>query len=499
MVTIHTLGGLSLRGVAAFDDAALDHRRALALLALLTVAGDRGLSRERAAGLIGLPSDGADGLPAILGVLHDVIGPGAVRTRDALSIDPAYVRSDVAEFERALDGRDARIAVALYTGPFLDGFSLAGVPAFDTWAGRERERLERRLRSAQAMLALRSTPTGRTAGIAPIRRAAPPTPRSQAAVDAESAQRTASRERGAIIAGRYRVLGELGRGAMAAVLLARDIKHERDVAVKFVRSDAADANGLARFQREIALVASLQHPHILPLYDSGESGGSLYYVMPYIAGQSLRARLDAEHALPLGEALRIARETGDALAHAHAHGVIHRDVKPANILLSGGHALVGDFGIASGAPRAAGRRLTDDGYAVGTPAYMSPEQASGDPVDARSDEYSLACVVYEMLAGAPPFPGSRTESALAQRFLADAAPLGEKRPDAPAPVARALARALSQSPADRYPGVAEFLAAFENPAAAETAAATPFSRVRRWLGLTLPAAVLCAAGLRLWR
>jgi serine/threonine-protein kinase len=282
---------------------------------------------------------------------------------------------------------------------------------------------------------------------------------------------------------------------MAAVLLARDIKHERDVAIKFVRSDAADANALARFQREIALVAGLQHPHILPLYDSGESGGSLYYVMPYIAGQSLRERLDAGHALPLGEALRIAREAGDALAHAHAHGVIHRDVKPANILLSGGHALVGDFGIARGTPRAAGRRLTDDGFAVGTPAYMSPEQACGDPVDARSDEYSLACVLYEMLAGTPPFPGSRGQSALAQRFLADAAPLGEKRPDTPAPVARAVATALARSPSERFAGVAEFLAAFESTSPAERGP-TRFSRVRRWFGLSLPVVALVAAGVR---
>src|SRR6185437_2212123 len=178
-------------------------------------------------------------------------------------------------------------------------------------------------------------------------------------VETVSAGPAASRERGAIVGGRYRVLGELGRGAMATVLLARDIKHERDVAIKFVRFDAADAHGLARFQREIALVAGLQHPHILPLHDSGESAGSLYYVMPYIAGQSLSERLAAERVLTLGEALRVTREAG--------------------------HALVADFGIASGASRSAGRRITDDGYAVGTPAYMSPEQASGDPVDARSD------------------------------------------------------------------------------------------------------------------
>ncbi|HKV52882.1 MAG TPA: serine/threonine-protein kinase [Gemmatimonadaceae bacterium] len=486
MVTIHTLGGLSLRGVVGFDETAPDNRRAMALLALLAIAGERGVDPDRARELLGLSDTQPAGLTVVEDVIRTALGPGAIRTDHALHVNLAVVRADVAEFERALDDRDARTAVALYTGPFLGGFSLAETPAFDRWALRERERLERRLHRAQAMLALRNTPTGRTAGMPVLTRPASATPRSQAALDTSSAP-AASRERGAIIGGRYRVLGELGRGAMASVLLARDIKHERDVAIKFVRSDAADANALARFQREIALVASLQHPHILPLYDSGESGGSLYYVMPYISGQSLRERLDAEHALPLGEALRIAREAGDALAHAHDHGVIHRDVKPANILLSGGHALVGDFGIARGAPRAAGRRLTDDGYAVGTPAYMSPEQACGDPVDARSDEYSLACVLFEMLAGAPPFTGGRGQSALAQRFLGDAPPLGEKRPDVPAPVARAVATALARSPSDRFTGVAEFLAAFDSAAPATgVAAATRFSRVRRWFGRSLP-------------
>jgi len=493
MLTIQTLGGLSLRGATAFDGSSRENQHALALLAMLAVAGEHGVARDRARDLLWPGSaSGPDPLPPVLDSIRRELGPGAVFSVDTLRIDPAVLRSDVGEFERALDGRDARTAVALYAGPFLSGFSLASAPSFDAWAGRERDRLERRQRSAQAMLALRSTPTGRTAGIAPIKRhAGSPGPRTPSSVEAVPTGPAPSRERGAIIGGRYRVLGELGRGAMATVLLARDIKHERDVAIKFVRSDAADAHGLARFQREIALVASLQHPHILPLHDSGESGGSLYYVMPYITGQSLRERLAANRVLSLGEALRLTREAGDALAHAHAHGIIHRDVKPANILLSGGHALVADFGIASGASRSTGRRITDDGYAVGTPAYMSPEQASGDPVDARSDEYSLACVLYEMLAGAPPFPGSHTESALAQRFLSDAHPLGDKRPDAPPAVARAVATALSRTPSDRFPGVADFLAALESPTGDGTPA-TRLSRVRRWLGRSLPTVVAFA-------
>lgn len=493
MLTIQTLGGLSVRGAAAFGATSSENRHALALLALLAVAGEHGVGRARARDLLWPgAAPGTDPLPTVIETIRREVGPGALFTGDTLRIDPAVLRSDVGEFERALDGRDARTAVALYSGPFLRGFSLSDAPSFDAWVGRERDRLERRQRSAQAMLAMRSTPTGRTAGIAAIKRPGASSPRTPASAETLSTGQAPSREHGAIVGGRYRVLGELGRGAMATVVLARDFKHERDVAIKFVRSDAADAHGLARFQREIALVASLQHPHILPLHDSGESGGSLYYVMPYIAGQSLRERLTADRELPLGEALRLTREAGDALAYAHAHGIIHRDVKPANILLSGGHALVADFGIASGASRTAGRRLTDDGYAVGTPAYMSPEQACGDPVDARSDEYSLACVLYEMLAGAPPFPGSHTESALAQRFLAEAPPLGDKRADAPPAVARAVARALARTPSDRFPGVADFLAALDAPRDDGTPA-TPLARVRRWLGRSLPAVVAFAA------
>src|SRR6185312_774448 len=224
MLTIHTLGGLSLRGAVAFDDTDRGNQRALALLA---VAGEHGVGRDRARDLLWPGSaPGSDPLPAVLESIRRAVGPGALLTDDTLRIDPAVLRSDVAEFERALDGRDARTAVALYAGPFLSGFSLANAPAFDAWAGRERDRLERRQRSAQAMLALRSTPTGRTAGIAAVKRPGPAGSRTPSSVETVSAGPAASRERGAIVGGRYRVLGELGRGAMATVLLARDIKHE---------------------------------------------------------------------------------------------------------------------------------------------------------------------------------------------------------------------------------------------------------------------------------
>ena len=212
------------------------------------------------------------------------------------------------------------------------------------------------------------------------------------------------------LADRYSLDRELGAGGMATVYLAHDLKHDRKVAIKVLRPELVHALGPERFLREIATTANLHHPHILPLYDSGRtaepSGALLYYVMPFVEGESLRDRLKREKQLPLDDALRIAREVADALSYAHGHGVIHRDIKPENILLESGHALVADFGIARAVSTAGADRLTDTGLALGTPAYMSPEQAAGDrDVDGRTDLYSLGCVLYEMLAGQPPFSG----------------------------------------------------------------------------------------------
>src|SRR5881275_2004499 len=199
------------------------------------------------------------------------------------------------------------------------------------------------------------------------------------------------------LADRYTIERELGRGGMATVYLAQDRKHHRQVAIKVLKPELAAALGPERFLREIELAARLNHPHILALHDSGQAGGFLYYVMPYMEGESLRDRLEQEGQLPLEEALRITREVASALSYAHGHDVVHRDIKPENILLSGGEAVVADFGIARAITQAAGTRLTETGIPVGTPQYMSPEQASGGgPIDGRSDVYSLACVLYEM-------------------------------------------------------------------------------------------------------
>jgi len=233
------------------------------------------------------------------------------------------------------------------------------------------------------------------------------------------------------LAGRYEVERELGQGGMAAAFLARDLKHHRPVAVKVVKPGLAASLGAERFLREIDTAASLAHPHILPVYGSGDAGGFLYYVMPYVEGESLRDRLARERQLPLDEALRIAREGADALSYAHSHGVVHRGIKPANILLESGHAVAGDFGIAR-APTAAGAEtLTETGLTLGTPAYMSPEQASGSKhLDGRSDLYSLGCVLYEMLAGQPPFTGPTAESLVHQHLSVAPPPISTSGPTA---------------------------------------------------------------------
>ncbi len=258
------------------------------------------------------------------------------------------------------------------------------------------------------------------------------------------------------LTGTYAVQRELGRGGMATVFLAEDVKHHRDVAVKVLDPELAMVLGRDRFLREIEISAALDHPHILPLYDSGEADGLLYYVMPYEEAGSLRDRLQRERQLPVDEAVQIAREVADALSYAHGQGVVHRDIKPENIMLTRGHARVADFGIARAISAAGGDRLTKTGLVVGTPPYMSPEQAAGSSeIDGRSDLYSLGCVLYEMLAGEPPFTGT-LESVARQHMVAEPQAITSRRPAVPAPVAAALMRALSKTPADRFSPAAQF-------------------------------------------
>jgi serine/threonine protein kinase len=255
------------------------------------------------------------------------------------------------------------------------------------------------------------------------------------------------------LAGRYTVVRELGRGGMATVYLADDLKHHRRVAIKVLRAEVGALLGPDRFTREIRTAAALNHPHILPLHDSGDAGGFLYCVMPYVAGESLRQRIAREGRLPVDEAIRLVRQAAAALHHAHAHGVIHRDIKPENILLHEGEAMVADFGIAIAVGGSEGERLTGTGLIVGTPEYMSPEQAAGErTLDARSDVYSLACVLYELLAGEPPHAGSSPRQVIARRFSESAPRVRQVRADVPV----AIEQALAPAPADRFSSAAEF-------------------------------------------
>ena len=269
------------------------------------------------------------------------------------------------------------------------------------------------------------------------------------------------------LAGRYDIERELGAGGMATVYLAHDVRHGRRVALKVLRPELGAALGVQRFLAEIRVTARLQHPNVLPLFDSGEAGGLLFYVMPFVEGGSLRQRLDRDKQLPVDEATGIAIAMARALDYAHAHGVIHRDLKPENILLQSGQPMLADFGIALAAATAPDKRLTATGLMVGTPAYMSPEQAAGErELGARSDVYSLGCVLHELLAGEPPFNADSAQAMIAMRF-SDAAPLVRRaRPAVPPHVEQALVKALALEPADRFDSASAFAAALASPGAA---------------------------------
>jgi tRNA A-37 threonylcarbamoyl transferase component Bud32/TolB-like protein len=305
----------------------------------------------------------------------------------------------------------------------------------------------------------------------------------------------------AALADRYRVEGEIGSGGMATVFLAEDLRHHRRVAIKVLHTGLVQTLGAERFLREIRTVANLTHPHILPLHDSGEAEGLLFYVMPYVKGESLRARLDKEGQLPVGDAIQIAREIADALAYAHGEGVVHRDVKPDNIMLEAGHAVLADFGVAHALAEAKEERLTKTGLSLGTPAYTSPEQAAGgrEP-DGRSDQYALGCVLYEMLTGHPPFTGPELESIVRQHLTVDPPPVTQVRTTVPTQVAGALTRAMAKSPADRYRTASEFGAALGQatvaaPAGPESPTRRPPSRIRV---VALSLAAMVALVLLIW-
>ena len=304
----------------------------------------------------------------------------------------------------------------------------------------------------------------------------------------------------AALEGRYAIERELGEGGMATVYLADDLKHQRKVALKVLKPELAAVVGAERFLAEIKTTANLQHPNILPLHDSGEVDGFLFYVMPYVEGDTLKDRLDREHQLPVTDAVHIATDIADALDYAHRQGVIHRDIKPANVLLLEGKPVISDFGIALAVGAAGGGRLTETGLSLGTPHYMSPEQATGDQnVGPQTDTYALGCVLYEMLVGEPPYTGPNAQAVLGQIIIGEAVSATEKRPSVPANVDAAVRKALEKLPADRFTSAQDFVRALgnehfrygEDAVAGEGAEVGPWNRLT--MAMTAVAALFAAA------
>jgi DNA-binding SARP family transcriptional activator len=518
MFRLGTFGGLALTDAAG--NAVIPQRRRLALLALLAVAGERGLTRDKVLAYLWSESSSENARHALEQLLYSMrrqVPAELFQGIDPLRLNTQVVHADVVEFGRAIAAGDPSRAVAAYRGPFLDGFYLADAPEFERWAERERTRLSGEHAQALRKLAAEAHALGRhTAEVdlwrqlasmdplaertaiglvralveagdwagalrqareyeARVREEVPGAPATGlvALVKRMSGEQSAVQEkeegRTAEAGDRYAIERELGRGAVATVYLARDRKHDRAVALKILRPEIASGSNAKRFVREIGFLARLHHPHILPLYDSGtlalpDGRRGLYYVMPYVRGESLRQRLEREVQLPIADAVHLAREVADALSYAHEEGIVHRDIRPENILLESGHALVADFGIARALETAGGERLSASGVVLGVPAYVSPEQAGGKgEMDGRSDIYSLGCVLYEMLTGMPPFTGA-TRGAVLARVMAEAVPpLRTARPEVPAGVERAVMKALAKRPGDRFATAPEFGAALLVP------------------------------------
>src|SRR5437667_3386600 len=527
MIELRLIGRVSLTGVEGREVRnLLGQPRRLALLAFLAAATPRGFHRRDSLLPLFWPELDQEharaALRQALHVLRANLGAETVASRgdEEVGLDFAHIWCDVAAFQQAIAGDALREALDLYRGSLLEGFFISDAPEFERWLETERARLREAASRAAVTLVGRSEECGNlTTAVHWARRGVELTPNEEVLVrrlitlldrhgdragaleayeefavrlreeyDAQPAAETQdliaavrARERAAGpaprlsmdvlarlragLADRYRVERELAHGRTAAVFLGHDVKHDRPVAIKVLHPELAAAVGANRFLREIQLAARLQHPHIVALHDSGETDGLLYFVMPYVAGESLRARLEREPQLPIAEAIRVTGDVAQALGYAHGLGVVHRDIKPENILLEDGHALVADFGIARAISAAGSERLTETGMALGTPAYMSPEQGAEDgQVDGRSDLYALACVIYEMLTGTPPFTGPTAQAILARHAVDPVAPIRTVRETVPRGVEQAVLKALAKVPADRYAGAPEFAQALNQPA-----------------------------------
>lgn len=567
MIELRMLGSSSLSsGDGREVDALIGQRRRFALLAHLAAAVPRGLHRRDTLMAMFWPEldqeHARTALRQALHVLREALGtPVLVGRGDVeVGLDFGELRSDVDAFDQAIDAGQWREALDLYRGPLLDGFFIADAPEFERWLETERARLRDAAARAARVLAERSEARGdlttaahwsrRAMALAPddeglVRRLimlldlhgeragalhayqefadriadeydAQPAAETKALVAAVRArERVKSPGRpqavdlrsrlSAALADRYRVERELAHGRKGTVFLGHDLRHNRGVAIKVLHPELAAAVDTNRFLSEIAFAAQLRHPRIVPLYDSGDADGMLYFVMPYIKGDSLRDRLKREQQLPISDAICLSGEVAEALDYAHRLGVLHRDVKPENILIEDGHAFLADFGIARAISAAGDTRLTETGISLGTPAYMSPEQATGAAtVDGRSDVYSLGCVIYEMLTGAPPFTGPTAQAVLARHVADPAPPIRTVRDTVPAAVEGPVLRALAKVPADRYRTAGELAVALTMPTSS-TDTKRDLSRVRRTRGaiaagmVVLVAALLAVSGARGWR
>ena len=482
---------------------------------MLAVAGAGGITRAKLLGLLWPEVDEEHGRQALSQALYalrrDSGGRSLVTGLETIRLDLDVMASDVGEFLDAAAASDLHRAAAFYTGAFLDGVYLTDALGFERWVEDARAQLATTAERAFESLAASADATGdylaaaawwrRLTEIDALRTRAAlglvaalaangergaalrhaekfaqrvreemetePNPAVAAVVrDLRTETHRELAEATSRLGDRYVLGREIGRGGMAVVFLARDLRHARDVAVKMLHPELAEALGRERLSREILVTAGLRHPHILPLFDSGEADGTLYYVMPFIEGESLRARLSRGESISVDEASRLGREVADALAHAHARGVIHRDIKPENILISEGHAVVADFGIARLVSDASAPMLTQAGFSLGTPAYMSPEQFTDTSnVDGRSDVFSLACVMFEMLAGRPPWIATSAQALLTKRLLEPAPLVSTLRPDVPAFLSELLRAALEPDPAQRVASAAVFAATLTQTAA----------------------------------